>query len=169
MTWALKVKLSLCFNWAPPLHEGVLKEWRYCSTHLLTSSVPDGGEWSASRPGRFTSRERIPGIHWVGGWVGPRAGMDAVVNRKIPGPYRDTHTHSPVWDSENSSHIKGQVFLDASLARHMLPVVQHFKFWYSCFWTSTEINASSIKSGELYKSTSTNTLAALAGYHGHMG
>jgi hypothetical protein len=30
-------------------HEGVLGEWRYSSTHSLTSAL-DGGEWSASRP-----------------------------------------------------------------------------------------------------------------------
>jgi len=32
----------------------------------LTSAL-DGGEWSASRPGRFTPREIAPGIHWIGG------------------------------------------------------------------------------------------------------
>jgi len=32
-----------------PRHEGVLGEWRYSSTHSLTS-VLDGGEWSASSP-----------------------------------------------------------------------------------------------------------------------
>jgi hypothetical protein len=32
-------------------------EWRYSATHSLTS-VLDGGEWSASRPERFTPRER---------------------------------------------------------------------------------------------------------------
>jgi hypothetical protein len=42
-----KVKLSLCFNWAPR-HGGVLVEWRYSSTHSLTSAL-DGGEWSTSR------------------------------------------------------------------------------------------------------------------------
>jgi hypothetical protein len=31
----VKVKLSLCFNWAP-LHEGILGEWSYSSTHALT-------------------------------------------------------------------------------------------------------------------------------------
>jgi hypothetical protein len=50
----MTVKLSLCFNWAPR-HEGVLGEWTYSSTHSLTS-VLDEGEWSASRPGRFTPR-----------------------------------------------------------------------------------------------------------------
>jgi hypothetical protein len=25
-----------------------------------------GGEWSASRPGRFSSGERSPGTHWIG-------------------------------------------------------------------------------------------------------
>jgi hypothetical protein len=37
----------------------------YSSTHSLTSSL-DGGGWSASRPGRFTPRERAPGTHWIG-------------------------------------------------------------------------------------------------------
>jgi hypothetical protein len=53
------------------------------STHSLTSEL-DGGEWSASRPGRFTSRERDPGARSIGGWVCPRAVLDAVVKRKIP-------------------------------------------------------------------------------------
>jgi hypothetical protein len=37
-----------------------------------------GGEWSTSRPGRFTPGERVPGTHWIGGLVGPRAGLDVV-------------------------------------------------------------------------------------------
>jgi hypothetical protein len=43
----------------------------------------DGGEWSASRPGRFTPGLRVPGTHWIGGWEGPRADLDAVAKRKI--------------------------------------------------------------------------------------
>jgi hypothetical protein len=31
------------------------------------TSVLDGSEWSASCPGRFTSREKAPVTHWVGG------------------------------------------------------------------------------------------------------
>jgi hypothetical protein len=56
-------------------------EWRYSSTHSLTSAL--GGEWSASRPGRFTRRKRAPGTHWIGGWVGPRAGLDTVSCSRI--------------------------------------------------------------------------------------
>jgi hypothetical protein len=44
---------------------------------ILTLSLV-GGEWSASRPGRFT-----PGTHCVGDWVDPRAGMDDVEKRKF--------------------------------------------------------------------------------------
>jgi hypothetical protein len=55
----------------------------YSSTRSLTS-VLDGGEWSASRPGHFTLRERAPSTHWIGGWVGPRAVLEAVVKREIP-------------------------------------------------------------------------------------
>jgi hypothetical protein len=49
---------------------------------FLTSSLA-GGEWSASRPGRFTPGERAPGTHLIGGWVDPRAGLDDVEKRKF--------------------------------------------------------------------------------------
>jgi hypothetical protein len=49
----------------------------YSSTHSVTSAI-DGGEWPASHPGRFTFRERAPGKRWIGGWVGPRAVLDAL-------------------------------------------------------------------------------------------
>jgi hypothetical protein len=38
---------------------------------------------SASHPGRFTPGERAPGTHWIGGWVGPRTGIDDVERRKV--------------------------------------------------------------------------------------
>jgi len=41
-----------------------------------------GGEWSASRPDRFTTEERGLGTHCTGGWVGPRAGLDKVAKIK---------------------------------------------------------------------------------------
>jgi hypothetical protein len=37
------------------------------------------------RPDRFTPREKALGTQ-IGGWVGPTAGLDTVVNRKIPSP-----------------------------------------------------------------------------------
>jgi hypothetical protein len=43
---------------------------------FLTPTL-DGGEWSASHPGRFTPRERTTGTHRIGGWV---------EKRKIPAP-----------------------------------------------------------------------------------
>jgi hypothetical protein len=55
--------------------------------HSLTLAL-DGGEWSASRSGRFTPREGASGTHWIGGWVGPRAILD-VVMRKFPSPTRN--------------------------------------------------------------------------------
>jgi hypothetical protein len=42
-----------------------------------------GGEWSTSRPGRFTPRERAPDTHWIGGWVDLRAGLDDLEKRKF--------------------------------------------------------------------------------------
>jgi hypothetical protein len=76
----------LFFNWAPG-HGGCI--------HSLTSALV-GGEWSASRPGRFTPREKTSGSHWIGGWVGPRAGLDAVVKRKIPSPRRESNPRTSI-------------------------------------------------------------------------
>jgi len=35
----------------------------------------EGGEWSAAHPGCTLPQER-PGIHFTGGWVGNKAGLD---------------------------------------------------------------------------------------------
>jgi hypothetical protein len=51
--------------------------------HIILTSALAGGEWSASRPCRLTPGERVPGTHWIGGWVGPRAGLDDVEKRKF--------------------------------------------------------------------------------------
>jgi hypothetical protein len=50
----------------------------------------------ASRPGRFTSRERAPGIHCIGGWVVHRAVLDTVVKRKIPSPRRESNIRTRI-------------------------------------------------------------------------
>jgi hypothetical protein len=76
-------------------HEDVLGEWRYSSTHKMTSAL-EGGEWSVSRPGHFILRERAPGTHWIGGWVGPRAVQNTVVKRKIPSPRRESNPRTPI-------------------------------------------------------------------------
>jgi hypothetical protein len=34
---------------------------------------------------------RVLGTHWIGGWVGLRAGLDKMVKRKIPSPCRDSN------------------------------------------------------------------------------
>jgi hypothetical protein len=52
------------------------------------------GEQSASRSGRLTPRERAPGSHRIGGWVDPRAGLDAMVRRKIPSTCQDSNLRS---------------------------------------------------------------------------
>jgi len=54
-------------------HEGV-----EVKLHAFLTPALDGAEWSASRPGDFIRWERAPGTHWIGGWVGPRADLDAV-------------------------------------------------------------------------------------------
>jgi hypothetical protein len=44
---------------------------------------------------RFTPGERTPGTHWIGGWAGPRAGLDAEARRKILCPFRGSNPDCP--------------------------------------------------------------------------
>jgi hypothetical protein len=41
--------------------------------------------------------ERVPGTHWIGGWVGPRTVLDAVVKRKIPSSRRESNPRTPIF------------------------------------------------------------------------
>jgi hypothetical protein len=49
--------------------------------HVYLTSALIGGEWSASRTGRLTTGERIPGAHWKGSWVSSRNSLDDVKKR----------------------------------------------------------------------------------------
>jgi hypothetical protein len=51
--------------------------------HIFLTLALDGGEWSASRPSRFTPGERAPGSYRIGGCVSQRAGLDDVEKRKL--------------------------------------------------------------------------------------
>jgi hypothetical protein len=42
--------------------------------------VLEGGELSASRLGRFNPRERTPGTHWIGGWVGSLVSVPRLIS-----------------------------------------------------------------------------------------
>jgi hypothetical protein len=82
--------LSLCLI----KHHAMKAHWGSGGTapRVLDLST-SGSEWSASLPGCFTPRERAPGTHWVGGWVGPRAVLDIqVVKGKVPSSRTSTST-----------------------------------------------------------------------------
>jgi len=49
-----------------------------------------GGQLYA--PAAFTPGERAPSTHWIGCWVGPQAGLNAVTKRRksLPSPGIDS-------------------------------------------------------------------------------
>jgi hypothetical protein len=53
-----------------------MRKWRYNSTILDL-----GAEWWLVVS--FTLRPLYPGMHWIGGWVGPRVDLDAVEKIQI--------------------------------------------------------------------------------------
>jgi hypothetical protein len=78
----VKVKFSLCLT-------------KYNAMKTYWGSALDGGEWSASWSGRFTSRERALFTNWIRSWVGPGAVLDAVVKRKVPSSCQESNPSCP--------------------------------------------------------------------------
>jgi len=66
--------------------------WLYS---FLTSTV-NGGEWSASRPGRFVPEKTAPNILGVGDSLGFRVGLDALDKRNIFCPLLEFNHESSV-------------------------------------------------------------------------
>jgi hypothetical protein len=60
-----------------------MKAYRGVNVYVFLTSALFGNECSASRPCRFTPGEITADIHRIGGWVGPRTGLDDVERRKI--------------------------------------------------------------------------------------
>jgi hypothetical protein len=72
-----KMLFTIPFFNGAPRHEGVLGSGGIAPRILNLSA-----RWRclvSFTPGGFTPRERTPGTHWIGGWVGPRVGLDAGV------------------------------------------------------------------------------------------
>jgi hypothetical protein len=68
-----------------PVHHAMKTYWGVAIyLYAFLTSVLDEGEWSASCPGHLTPRVRVPGTHWIGGWVGASASasMDTLVKGK---------------------------------------------------------------------------------------
>jgi hypothetical protein len=78
-----KVKLSLCLINYVQRHEHAQQSGG--RAHPFLTSALDGQKWSASHPSRFIPRERAPGTHWLGDWVG-RSGRCETKKNLLPLP-----------------------------------------------------------------------------------
>ena len=67
----------------------------------------EGGEGSASLPGRSLLRER-PGTHCTGSWVGPRAGLDRC-RKPRPKPRFDPRTVQPIASRYTNYATEGSI------------------------------------------------------------
>jgi len=91
-----------------PRHEDVLGS---CG---MAPRIKFGARWRwvvSFTPRPLYYWERTPDTHRKGGWVGPRAGLDAMVKRKIPSP---TGNRTPVFQpvaSRCSREVKYYVII----------------------------------------------------------
>jgi hypothetical protein len=89
----VKVKLSLCLT----KHHAMKTYWGIEGIAPCILDLGTRWRWVVSlTPRPLYPRERAPGTHWIGGWVGPRAGLDGVVKRKIPSPRRESNPRTPI-------------------------------------------------------------------------
>ena len=70
---------------------------------ILTSAV-DGGEWSVSRPQRFTFRERATRTYWKGGWVSCSDGLVSLKETEISCPRLESNHIKPMARPQQSQH-----------------------------------------------------------------
>jgi hypothetical protein len=103
--------LSLCLTNYALSHEDVWGGGRI-DAHLLDLALV-GSEWSASRPVRSTAGERATGTHWIGGSVGPRAGVGDVENRENSCPYWDSN-YDPLGHPARSQSLYRLRYLGSS-------------------------------------------------------
>jgi len=106
--------------------------------HAFLNSALDGGEWLDSRLRRFTPGERAPGIHLIGDWVDPKAGLDAV-EKRIPAPTGSQTlaiqpvTKSLYWLSYIGSSFSCRADAMCVDIYHHFPVFSH-KEWLQMMW-----------------------------------
>jgi hypothetical protein len=60
--------------------------------HIFLTSALVPGEWTTSRSRRFIPLEISPRTHWIGGWVGPRNGLDDRDSNSDPLPIQAIST-----------------------------------------------------------------------------
>ena len=65
--------------------------WGHMS--FLISKLP-GGLWSVARPDCFVYGLRTPGMHWVWGWLRPRAPLASLGKRKISSSCKESNHNS---------------------------------------------------------------------------
>jgi hypothetical protein len=113
--------------------------WDRDPTHCWPGTRFDGGEWSASSPGRASPPGKGPPVpHWIGGCVGLRAGMDKEARGTILCFCWDSNPGHPVswqtlhWLRYPSPNTQVYYFFyHTSLSQHMYAYTLHTSVDYS--------------------------------------
>jgi hypothetical protein len=116
--------------------------------HVFFTYSLAGGEWSVSRLGRFTPGERVRDTYWIGDWVGPRAGLNDMVERiflalavldlqPLVHPIRSQWLHRLSYTGHNIYRwnlISGYLRYLSFLSANSFTLMHHNFFWGSKSW-----------------------------------
>jgi hypothetical protein len=106
--WQLKHSKLKLFLWLTKHH--AMKTYWGVEVQIHAFFALDGGEWSASRPGRFIARVIAFHTHWIGGCVGPSAGLDTILGEE----------YKKFWE---------EAFLSTKLTKERVSLIKMYRPW----------------------------------------
>jgi hypothetical protein len=96
---------------------------------------------------------KSPGTHWIGGWVGPRAVLDAVVKRKIPSPRRESNPRTPIIQSVSQRYTDWAITV-------LLRIHTFSEFWTGTGKTAGSVNEDQTLLTETFSQRGVETLGS---------
>jgi hypothetical protein len=83
----------------------------------------------------YPPKERAPVTHWIGGWVSPSVGLDAVVKREITSPFRVSNPPLPIIQPVAQLYTTGLSLWQFFFSRYWSasPELQHGSLWETAF------------------------------------
>jgi hypothetical protein len=115
--------------WTPQYEGSVSEVWTYINTRDTRPTRDSYAQregsvsevWTCILKQRWSAVVTCTGTHWIGVWMGPRAGLDAEEKRKIPWPCLEPNSGRPTsipslhWLSYCGYKIMSCMFLQISV------------------------------------------------------
>jgi hypothetical protein len=114
--------------------------WRHTRGVAFLTLALDGGELSASRPGRFTPQGKSPWYPLDRRLGGPRAILDVMVKRKIPSPHQKSNPRTPIIQPIAQHHTNWAITAPIACSNGVYAFMEQSPWIDNCHSASQEIS-----------------------------